>query len=54
MKRCSISPMMRENQNYNEELPHTRQQASLVAQAVKNLPAMWEAWVKSLGWKDPL
>ena len=24
--------------------------ASLVAQLVKNLPAMWEAWVQSLGW----
>ena len=21
---------------------------------VKNLPAMWEAWVQSLGWEDPL
>ena len=21
---------------------------------VKNLPAMWETWVKSLGWEDPL
>ena len=28
--------------------------ASLVAQLVKNLPAMWETWVRSLGWKDPL
>jgi len=28
--------------------------ASLVAQAVKNLPAMWETWIRSLGWKDPL
>ena len=28
--------------------------ASLVAQMVKNLPAMWETWVQSLGWKDPL
>ena len=27
--------------------------ASLVAQMVKNLPAMWEAWVQSLGWEDP-
>ena len=27
---------------------------SLVAQSVKNLPAMWETWVLSLGWKDPL
>ena len=27
---------------------------SLVAQTVKNLPAMWETWVQSLGWEDPL
>ena len=27
---------------------------SLVAQMVKNLPAMWETWVQSQGWKDPL
>ena len=26
--------------------------ASLVAQRVKNLPAMWETWVWSLGWED--
>ena len=26
--------------------------ASLVAQLVKNLPAMWETWVLSLGWED--
>ena len=26
--------------------------ASLVAQLVKNLPAMWETWVRSLGWQD--
>ena len=28
--------------------------ASLVAQLVKNLPAMWETWVRNLGWEDPL
>ena len=28
--------------------------ASLVAQTVKNLPAMWETWVESMGWEDPL
>ena len=28
--------------------------ASLVAQTVKRLPAMWEAWVRSLGREDPL
>ena len=26
--------------------------ASLVAQMVKNLPAMWETWVRLLGWED--
>ena len=25
-----------------------------VAQMVKNLPAMWETQVQSLGWEDPL
>ena len=27
--------------------------ASLVAQVVKNLPAVWENWVRYLGWEDP-
>ena len=27
---------------------------SLVVQIVENLPAMWETWVRSLGWEDPL
>ena len=29
-------------------------QASMVAQLVKNLPAMQETWVRSPGWEDPL
>ena len=29
-------------------------EASLVAQTVKHLPAMRETWVQSLGWEDPL
>ena len=28
--------------------------ASLVAQLIKNLPAMWETWARSLGWEDSL
>ena len=28
--------------------------ASLMAQLVKNLPAVWETWVLFLGWEDPL
>ena len=27
---------------------------SLVAQTVKNLPAMRKTWVRSLGWEDPV
>ena len=34
--------------------PPQRSWASLVAQLVKNLPAMRETWVQSLGWEDPL
>ena len=28
--------------------------ASLLAQLVKNPPAVWETWVRSLGWENPL
>ena len=28
--------------------------ASLVAQMVKSPPTVWETWVRSLGWEDPL
>ena len=30
------------------------ERASLTAQLVKNLPAMQETWVQSLGWEDLL
>ena len=33
-------------------LMHSR--ASLVTQMVKNMPAMQETWLQSLGWEDPL
>ena len=32
----------------------TKYVACLVDQMVKNLPAMQETWVQSLGWEDPL
>ena len=35
-------------------LPLQYSWASLVAQMVNNPPAMWETWVRSLGWEDPL
>ena len=28
--------------------------STLVAQMVKNLPAMWDTRIRSLGWEDPL
>ena len=34
--------------------PASIQWSSLVAHLVKNLPAMWETWVWSLGWEDPV
>ena len=37
-----------------DRLPTLVSWASLVAQTVKDLPAMWETWVQSLGWEDPL
>ena len=33
-------------------LQHSR--AFLVAQLLKNPPAMWATWVEFLGWEDPL
>ena len=37
-----------------DRLPTLVSWASLVAQTVKNPHAMWEIWVRSMGWKDPL
>ena len=39
-----------------KEIGYTLQYSwvSRVAQMVKNLPAMWETWFRSLGWEDPL
>ena len=33
---------------------HVVQEIVLVRQMVECLPAMWETWVQSLGWEDPL
>ena len=40
--------------NYNLWLILVHFRASLVGQTVKNLPAMQETWVRSLGREDPL
>ena len=35
-------------------IKENKERASLVAQMVKNPPTMWETWVQSLDWEDPL
>ena len=42
---------MTERLNNNKD---STTRASLVAQTVKNLPAMWETWIQSLGQADAL
>ena len=41
-------------QNLGLSPPDVSDMSSLVAQLVKNLPAMQETWVQFLGWEDPL
>ena len=36
------------------DMPFLLSWASQVAQMVKNLSVIWETWVQSLGWEDPL
>ena len=47
-------PELRRSSEEGKGYPLQYSWASLVAQLVKNLPAMWETWVQSLGWEDPL
>ena len=47
------SPWGHKGSDTTERLNRTEQRASLVAQMVKNPPAMQESWVWSLGWEDP-
>ena len=54
----SINPQSK-TPRYRQALPpftdgQTGLGASLVAQMVKCLPALWETWLQSLGWEDPL
>ena len=56
-KKQNKNPTLLSRQNekniYNYSYIHMLR-ASLVAQTVKNVPAMQETWVQSLGWEDPL
>ena len=35
-------------------LDGTVKSRDIMAQLVNNLPEMWETWIQSLGWEDPL
>ena len=48
------SPWGRKKSDMTEHLSTRILRASLVAQMKKNLPAMQETWVRSLGWEDLL
>ena len=56
-KRCLRSaPLESIRSNYTSVNNHSlfKLCSSSVAQSVKNLPAVWETWVRSLGQEDPL
>ena len=48
------SPYFKVVSSYVNYICYNLNSASLAAQAVKNLPEMWETWVRSLGWEDAL
>ena len=52
---CQDNPMDREARRatIHRVAKSLTRLASLMAQTVKNLPAMKETWVRSLGWEDP-
>ena len=50
----SLIPRSRRSTGEGLGYPVQYSSASLVAQMVKNTPATWETWVRSLGWEDPL
>ena len=55
MKRCTMSLIIREIIFLiTLFISFVYLRASLVAQLVKNLPAVWQTWAGSLGWEFPL
>ena len=52
VKKQQLEPDM--EQQTGSKLGKEFVKAVFVVQLVKNLPAMWETWVWSLGWVDPL
>ena len=53
-EQCSENRSLTSKQGENRNVLRQATCASLLAQTVKNLPAMRETWVQSNGWEDPL
>ena len=51
---CSLCEAQVTNMRYEKKFPSSGSRASLMAQVVKNPPAIQETWVQSLSWEDPL
>ena len=49
----SINSPQKKKKNHSENKA-LHVEIAFVAQLVKNLPTMWETWVRSLGWENPL
>ena len=54
MQETPVQFLGREGLLEKGQATHSSSWASLVAQLVKNPPAMWETWIRSLGWEVPL
>ena len=52
--RIMIVKMTKNLESKIEKMQESINKASLVAQRLKHLPAMWKTWVRSLCWEDPL
>ena len=51
---CACRGMGSRDVSSKEKISLISVRGSLVVQMAKNQPAMWEAWVQSLGWGDLL
>ena len=51
---CEIQDVTTRKHQERDLSPDMFYSASLVPQMVKNLPAVWETWARSLGGEDPL
>ena len=49
-----VSQQLKQKPYYRKLIMMKKNVMSLLAKLGKHLPPMWETWVQSLGWEDPL